>query len=463
MKKKYSFLLEIMVGIGIIIAFNALWLKYNLGFVGISPNPYWIVIIFIAVRYGAFQGFIAGLLCSLALLGSVSYNMAIDQQFEFAKIPAKQVQLSALFVLIGFLIGEERSRVNRILAKWREKYNKLRDEFESVALEHLALKDVNVELEGRILGQVETVNTVYEVARDLVVLEFDRLYPSVIELVKKFIAPDKCSFYVLEDGKFTLKGESGWGEEAVKHKTLDTNSDIIKKALSDKRTVTVSDIYRTEKLKWQYGKDPVMAAPLFFGEEKDSVTGFILVDEIPFLKLNPNSVRFLSVIADWVSRSLDNAFSTTTVRTKDIYDEKLGIFNYNYALRRLKEELVNTQVGIKKSSVMFIKVKDFDKIDESRQGEALKALAFVLTNTLRGGDVVAKYLSSDTVMAILPGTDAEGAKIAADRVKQEIHEFDFKPFKDIGKKLNVKVATSFIDPKFKSETEFLNAQQKVIG
>ena len=459
--KKYGFLLEILIGVCLLIFINLMWSGESLGFAGVSPNPYWIVVIFIAARYGSLQGFSAGVICSLALLGSVSYGLFSNTEFDLGLMPYKVIQLCALFVLVGFLIGEERSRVSRILSNGRDQYNKLRNEFESLAMEHMALKDINTELEGRILGQADTMNTVYEVARDLVTLKIERLYPSVVELVKKFVGPEKCSFYVWENDQYLLKGHSGWGDNIRGREVLDISSDIIKKVMDEKKVVTVSDIFKEENLRWEEGKEPVMVAPLFFGE-KDIVTGFILIDEISFLKLNPTSIRFLSVMADWISKAFDNAIASTTIRKKDIYDDELEVFNYNYAMRRMNEEVINAKISDKPSSVIVIKVKDFDKIGESRKKDVLKSTGFVIKNTLRGGDIIAKHSDEDKFLAILSGSDMKGSRIAAERITEQFKKFGLKPYGD-DRKLDLSILAHTIDPKYSSEAEIFSTEGTVLN
>ena len=460
-KKKTAYLLEVAIGIFVILFVNITWFKHNMGFIGVSPNPYWVIVIFVAARYGSFQGFIAGLMCSAALLVSVSYNQAIEYQLAFAGIPIKQLNLSALFILMGFLVGEEHSRVERLLRKGKVEHNRLRNEFESLAMEHLALKEINLELEGRILGQAETVNSFYEVARELVTLKLEKLYPSIGGIIQKFVGSSKCSFYVAEDGKFLLKGQKGWKKQDIeKREVLEIKSDIVKKTVEDKKIVTVKDIVKTGGLKWEHGKDPIMVAPLFFGESKNEVTGFILVDDISFLKLNPNSVRFLSILADWVSKALDNAFATTTVRRKDIYDEDLKVFNFNYAIRRLKEECVDVDMSGKDSAVLLVKLRDYNLVREDIKEEVLKAIAFVLSHTLRGGDIVTRYSQKDTFMAILPGTDKTGAKIVADRVKEHVTAFAFEGYPDVEKPLDVDVEVRPVEQTCKVEVASLGAGGK---
>ncbi len=462
MKRKHSFFTEMIIGIAIIVIINVLWFEDDLGFTAVSPNPLWIIVIFIAARYGSLAGLISGLSCSLVLLALAGYGGALKVNLSYLPIPYKQIQLSGLFVLFGFLVGEERRRVNRLLELKNEQYNKLRNDFESLAMERLAFKNVTTELEGRILGQADTFNTLYTVAQSLVTLKVDTLYPSIISLVEKFIAPDKCSLYIWEGDRYLLKGQSGYSDGVTKSETIDLDSDIIKKALAEKRLVTVKDVYKAQNLRWEEGKDPAMVSPLFFGE-KDTAAGFILIDKISFLKLNPDSMRLLAVMSDWVSKSLDNAFATTTVRLEDIYDKELEVFNYNYALRRLKEELLSVGVSKKPSSLLLIKISDFENIDSEHLKRVLKGLGYVLKHTVRAADIVSAYSREDMFLVVLPGSNIDGANIVEERLKTAIAKFDFKAFADEKKKLEVSFFAGALDPKHKTETELLAEAEKSLG
>jgi hypothetical protein len=445
MRREYTYLLEILLGIAVVLFINAMWFSADMGFIGVPLSPYWIVVLFVAARYGSFPGFMAGLSCSAALLISVSYNTAIEQQLEFAEIPMRQVQLSAFFILIGFLLGEERSRVDLKLRNARERHNKLRDEFEALAMEHLALKNVNTELQGRILSQPDTVNTIYEAAKELVTLQVDQLYPSIIRLTKKMIGPEKCSLYIWENDKYVLKGSSGWNGAGAPREALDTQTDIIKKAIAESSVATVADVVKSNGLTWKEGEDPCMAAPLFFGEQTDVPAGFILVDEISFLEFNPDKVKFLRSLADWASKSLDNAQATTMVRRKDVYDDELRVYNYTFALRKLREEMLNAQVTGRSSCLLFVKIRDLAKASGDDQKKIRKGLLQALNGCLRASDTVTKAAQDDTFLVILTGSDKEGAKIVQGRVQAALERS--------GKPVDVSFSARSIDSELKDVNE----------
>jgi len=134
-RQRYQYLLEILIGIFVILFINVRWFGSNMGYAGVSPNPYWAVVLFVAVRHGSIQGLMAALFCSTAVIVSVGYNISMEQHFEFAKIPYKQFLLAALFIVVGFLLGEERSRLNLTVKKWQEKLQKLHSHIKAKGLD----------------------------------------------------------------------------------------------------------------------------------------------------------------------------------------------------------------------------------------------------------------------------------------------------------------------------------------
>ena len=103
MRRSHTYLTEIVIGLAIFAFINIMWFQDNLGLTNVSPHPLWIIVVFIAVRYGSLQGLIAGLLCSLVLLVLTGYSQALKVNFEYfslSLIPLKQI----LVCMIGLLL-----------------------------------------------------------------------------------------------------------------------------------------------------------------------------------------------------------------------------------------------------------------------------------------------------------------------------------------------------------------------
>lgn len=436
--QRQHYFIEALAAIALLLLINQLWFSDNFGYLGVSPNPYWLVVIFIAFRYGGLAGMFAGLMCAVALLLSTIFNILHTTDRLWYQIPYKQWQLAGLFVFLGFLIGQERSRVDRIVDILKEKFNKLRNEFENLVMDNLALKKINTELEGRILGQTDTVSTIYEVAKSLTNVRIEEIYPSITSLVKRILGAEKCSIYVWEEGEYMLKNEIGKRSE----KTLSLDSDIVKLVLESKKIVTVKDVISDKGKRWEEGKDPPMIAPLFFGEAKDTASGLIIVEEIPFTKLNPDSINFLALMADWVSRSLDNIYTSSHIHLEDIYDKEMDLFRYDYGLRRLREEMLRTRVTGAATSLMLLKIKDFDSCPIDGKTNTCREVGLFLKDTMRASDTITQTEDPCIFMLVFPGADSAGVKAVRKRIMDSIKDSKIKPYKDA--KRTVEVGTSLI-------------------
>lgn len=431
---------ETLIGIAVLLLVNQLWFSHNLGYIGVSPNPYWFVVIFIALRYGDLGGMTAGFLAAIVLLVSSSLNILFTSERLWYQIPYKQWQLAGLFIFLGFFVGQERSRVDKLLNKVYGKYNNLRGEFENLVMDNLSLKKVNTELEGRILGQSDTVNTVYDIAKSLNESRIEKMYSTITKMAKRIIGAEKCTFYLWTEGQYVLKSSSD-EKVADEDKILDQDSDIIKLALDVRKVVTVKDVINSDGMKWDEGKDPPLVAPLFFGETKDSAAGLLVINELSFTKLNPNSINLVSIMSNWVSKSLDNTYKATKVSLEDIYDKEIGLFTYSYGLRRLEEEMLQVVVTGNTATLMLVGIDGFgDKASDEQKSVSAKTSS-VLKDTLRPGDIVAMTDIPGALMILLPETNTKKAKIVSKRILQQVRTSQSKPSDKKGDDISVNVTT----------------------
>lgn len=106
-----------------------------------------------------------------------------------------------------------------------------------------------------------------------------------------------------------------------------------------------------------------------------------------------------------------------------LLDSLTELYNSRTLLKELKEEVRRAKRYKRPVSLCMISIDGFK--DLSRQYGALtadailKAVAVVLRTCIRDVDVAARY-SSDEFAIILPETNAAGASIVADRIRQRI-------------------------------------------
>jgi len=113
-------------------------------------------------------------------------------------------------------------------------------------------------------------------------------------------------------------------------------------------------------------------------------------------------------------------------------DAKTGLHNYRHFEHHLEEELRRSHRLGRPLSILFFDLDLLRNVNNTHGhlagDKVLLALGRLLTQTLRKGDVIARF-GGEEFVALLPGTDAEEAAHVAERVRQAVaeHPFEIEP------------------------------------
>lgn len=112
-----------------------------------------------------------------------------------------------------------------------------------------------------------------------------------------------------------------------------------------------------------------------------------------------------------------------TLRQLARTDPLTGLFNNRHFRDALLQEIERTQRQGQPTSLMFVDLDFFKKVNDTHGHEvgnlALKHLARLLTGNLRRLDIPARYGGEEFVV-ILPGTDLYTGKFVAERIRKLI-------------------------------------------
>jgi diguanylate cyclase (GGDEF)-like protein len=154
-------------------------------------------------------------------------------------------------------------------------------------------------------------------------------------------------------------------------------------------------------------------------------------------KVSPGSLPTLSdaelkmrLDAALQSRKLHETLAMENARlaAERLYDPLTGLFNRRYMMIRVEEEIKRSSRRGYALSCLLVDVDKFDGVNETwghPVGDSvLRDMAHIVTRTLRGSDIVARY-RDDQFIGLLTDTDAEGAQVAANRLRDEVAAHDF--------------------------------------
>jgi GGDEF domain-containing protein len=427
---------EIAIGLGLLVAINLLFFRNdNWGFFDANPHPFWLVILPIAVRYGALPAYTAGLLSAAIYLLFVIFQprsaFAVD-------IFSTQAFLNpVLFVVVGGLLGEVREAQKRAHRDLARRYDDVEASLQDLAERYLAAVEINREMQRRIVTQTSTVTTLYQAAKALEQLEIEELAPSILQLVTDFIEADACALYLRRDGQLELRQGRPAEVSFSRPRTLDTSRGIAAAVFSEKRTITVRDVMAEATPSEIMAQPLLMATPLL--GQNGEVIGIITVEKMPFLRFTPTAVKLFTLLGDWATTAFQTAMRFQETRDRNVSDELTGAYNFSYMAKRLAQEIDRAQrYGLPLTLVAF-RVAQHDAIPPVKLPTILQTLGFVFRQHIRPIDILGKGATDDTFLVVLPHLTEREGQALAERIRGEIEAFGFQPFDD-DRTLQVQVA-----------------------
>ncbi len=294
--------------------------------------------------------------------------------------------------------------VGGVAVTWADRFTRKEEEDEEIKAEHAALND---QLQRR-LAELQAVSQITDIIHSS--LDFDRVGPLTLEILSKVIGIESCALFVIDRRKSeTLFSASlGIGEADVS-----VNADSVN-ALE---TISVSSghfscisILNHEQMM------------VIFCAESDVIDSMVVEDRL-----------VLQAVASELVVAVDNSRLYKLTRTLAITDELTGLFNYRYLQQRLDEEIERARRYHKDLSLLMIDADDFklfnDEYGHIAGDHALADLAHVLKTSTREVDVVARY-GGEEFSIILPETDAAGAFVVAEKIREAVAEHPFKDIED---------------------------------
>ncbi|MHB9155347.1 MAG: GGDEF domain-containing protein [Endomicrobiales bacterium] len=163
---------------------------------------------------------------------------------------------------------------------------------------------------------------------------------------------------------------------------------------------------------------------------KGKKTGLLVVDNL-FTRqtLTSYDLSFLGILADQFGTVIENSRLFERVEKLSITDGLTGLFNHRYFYERLSEEISRANRFGKSLSLLMLDIDHFKNFNDAFGHQAgdtvLTTVTRLIQDNIRSIDVASRY-GGEEVAIILPGTDIEGAKIIAERIRQNIQVQEFR-------------------------------------
>lgn len=177
----------------------------------------------------------------------------------------------------------------------------------------------------------------------------------------------------------------------------------------------------------KFSANLVAAIPIAFKGKK---TGVMIVDNL-FTRqtMTDYDLSFLNIIADQLSTVIENSRLFEQVERLSITDSLTGMFNHRYFYERLSEEISRANRFGANLSLIMLDLDHFKVFNDTFGHQAgdtvLSTVSAIIQENIRSIDVASRY-GGEEVAIILPGTDIEGARIIAERIRDSVRKHDFR-------------------------------------
>lgn len=281
------------------------------------------------------------------------------------------------------------------------------DEQEEEQAQIEAQADEVVELNRRLERSVAELRAITEIT-ELIhsTLDVETVGPTLLDILEKVIDIPAASLYVIDKTKQeTIFSTSSVGGSAVPRTYSGLElAGAVKSSASAGALSCIELADHNQML-------------VVFCADGDSIAALTADDRI-----------VLSAVASELVVAVENSRLYRLTKRLAITDELTDLFNYRFLQQRLDDEIGRAERYGKRLSLIMLDLDDFKRINDT-QGHlvgdsVLFEIGQLLKSTVREVDVVARY-GGEEFTVILPETDASGAFIVAEKIREAIslHRF----------------------------------------
>ena len=263
--------------------------------------------------------------------------------------------------------------------------------------------------------------------------EYNQLIDFIVEKTAVLLEAQKCSLMLLDkEGKgLFIQGARGLNEQVIKDCHMRLGEMVAGHVAQSRVPMLVKNIEYDERFKRAskpyYFSRSFMSVPLTL---ENKLIGVINVsDHVKARSFNEIDLRILGATAREVAVALENMELYKQLNYLTITDPLTLIYNYRQFSQSLNFEIKRRQRVAGHLCLIILDIDGFklynDTLGHLEGDVLLKDMGGIFKTQLRETDIVCRY-AGDEFAVILPDITIDGAKIAAEKIRQAVEKTQFK-------------------------------------
>ncbi len=263
--------------------------------------------------------------------------------------------------------------------------------------------------------------------------EYNQLIDFIVEKTAVLLEAQKCSLMLLDKGgrELFIQGAKGLSEQVIKDCHMRLGEMVAGYVAQSRTPILVKNIEYDERFKRAskpyYLSRSFMSVPLLL---ENKLIGVINVsDHLQTKSFTEIDLRILSATAREVAIALENMELYKQLNFLTITDPLTLIYNYRQFTQSLNFEIKRRSRVAGNLCMILMDIDGFklynDTFGHLGGDELLKDIGKILKSQLRETDIVCRY-AGDEFAIILPDISIDGAKTAAEKIRQAVESAAFK-------------------------------------
>lgn len=264
-------------------------------------------------------------------------------------------------------------------------------------------------------------------------IDADDFWTNVTQLSAELVQSERASILIRDEHSESLTAKAAIGARINLMTAPNIGEGVAKVVLDEGDPVVVEDIKRIgikpAPPERRYKTRSFISYPILIGDRRIGVMNF--TDKADGDVFNERDLELLRAIAPQIAVAIDR----TVLKNKageleqlSVTDSLTGLLNRRYLDKRMVEEIQRSKRHRFPMSLMMLDIDEFksynDAFGHQAGDRALKTVAGVLQDILRGADVAARY-GGEEFAILLPQTTSNEAAMIAERLRQRIEHTEF--------------------------------------
>ena len=268
-------------------------------FSGLSPHPFWIVVLLSSSYYGTNEGLVAAAFSTAALLIGNVPDQALDEDLAawLLRITTQPVLWFAAALVLGEICVARRHEAEQL----DQEVKRIQAQADVIAQAYEQAAQSRQQLEMHIASQQRTVRSLVAAAQAIEQPSGADILRNIPQMVRAVLSPQKFSLFLARERTLEMFIEEGWEADDQYWRCV-AQGPLLESIMDRRQPLTVLDPVQTQQLCGQ----GLLAAPLIEGGT-GRLIGMLKIEKVDIYDLNLTTVMDFMALCDWIGQAFERA------------------------------------------------------------------------------------------------------------------------------------------------------------